>query len=300
MSIDVIIIGAGPAGVMAAVQLKRANFNIALFEANKVGGLLQAANLVENMAGFPTGIKGPKFCELLHQHLEKLNITPLNEQVEKVTWNKNEFQVQTSRQTLYSKYLIAASGTQPKLLPLPISEKIKNNIHQEIYSLLNCHQKNIAIIGGGDAAFDYALNLAAHNQISIFCRTKISCLPLLLERCQAHKNIKIWQNFELEEVLGLDKGLELKLKSGHENHSFSTDELLFAIGRKPNIEYLKQLGEEQTFKLIADRKVFLVGDVTNGLLRQTTIAAGDGIRAAMEIINLSHREHKEHRVFSSQ
>ncbi|MFH1873820.1 MAG: NAD(P)/FAD-dependent oxidoreductase [Pseudomonadota bacterium] len=284
MYVDIIIIGAGPAGVMAAVQLARANLKVALFEANKVGGLLHAANLVENLSGFPKPIPGPQICGLLNQHLARLEINPIYESVQKVSWCDQKFEVQTSAQTICSKYLIAASGTKPKSLPLAVPEQAKKRVHQEIYQLLSATNKTIAIIGGGDASFDYALNLTTNNKVDIFCRTQPSCLPLLFDRCQKQNNITIRQNVNLEQILPQEKGLELKLKSGHETSSFQADEVLFAIGREPNLAYLKPLADQTLIKLMTKKKLFLVGDLKNGILRQATIAAGDGMRAAMEII----------------
>ena len=94
---DVAIVGAGPAGIAASIYLKRAGFNVHLFEKNQVGGLLFNAYRVENYPGFPDGIKGDELCTLFKMQLEKWDIAPIFSKVIQITREKNKFILKTTK-----------------------------------------------------------------------------------------------------------------------------------------------------------------------------------------------------------
>ncbi len=81
MNKDVCVIGAGPSGIAAAIQLKRYNISPLILEMNRIGGLLNNANLIENYPGFPDGISGEKLCMLFNEQFNKCNITIINKEV---------------------------------------------------------------------------------------------------------------------------------------------------------------------------------------------------------------------------
>ncbi len=82
--IEIVIIGAGPAGSLAAVQLSRYGFRTFVFEKDRIGGLIRQANLIENCPGFPEGITGPEMAQLLQRQLEKAGIEVIFEEVKHV------------------------------------------------------------------------------------------------------------------------------------------------------------------------------------------------------------------------
>ena len=195
---DVAIIGAGPAGLSAAVQLKRYNTDILLFEKNLVGGLLRNANLVENYPGFGDGSSGIELVEQFSRHLDKTGLKVNYEEVKEIDYSKDKFFVKTNNKNTACKIVVIATGTKPQKIPgLKITEEICKLIFYEIYPILKVQNKNIAIIGAGDAAFDYALNLARFNKVTILNRgNETSCLSLLWER--AIKNETIFYNKIIE------------------------------------------------------------------------------------------------------
>lgn len=83
MIYDCIIIGAGPAGLIASVQLKRDNFNVMLIEKNAIGGLLKNSNLVENYLGFPNGITGTELVKVFKNQLRSSGLNPIHAEVKK-------------------------------------------------------------------------------------------------------------------------------------------------------------------------------------------------------------------------
>lgn len=293
MQTEVVIIGAGPAGVAAAVQLSRSGMDFMLLEKKSVGGLLNSASCVENFPGFPDGIKGKDFVGLLASHLKKFNIDPLFDEVLSVEFKKNNFEVTTKSNLIKSRYLIAASGTKARPVPFSVPEEVSCRVHSEIESLLGLSGLNIAVVGGGDAAFDYALNLCAGNKVYILCRSSPRCLPLLYNRARDCKKIKVFENIEIEKA-GLLRpfrarndniyGISIQYKTEGKSCNLDVDHVLFAIGREPEASYLKDFDLNDIEVLERKGRLVLCGDIKNGQARQAVIAAGDGLKAAMQII----------------
>ncbi len=110
----VVIIGAGPAGLAAAMQLKRQGIDPLVLERKLVGGLLLNANLVENYPGFVEGISGPELVSLFKDQAERLGVVIENEEVITASFEANHFRIVTNKRILKSQLLIAGSGTKPK------------------------------------------------------------------------------------------------------------------------------------------------------------------------------------------
>ena len=280
---NVIIIGAGPAGIACAMQLKRYNINSLVLEKDKIGGLLKNANLIENYPGFPNGISGDKFVQLLKKQSQSNKLDVKYEIVESVEFLDDTLSVKTNREIYHSKYLVIASGTKPIVPKTPkIPDNIKDKLFFEIYKLGQIKYKNIAIIGAGDCAFDHALNLGNNNKVIILNRSnRIKSLPILQDRISKVENIKYFDNTTVQEIGKIDKQLNLILKNN--DKSILVDYLLIAIGRKPNLDFIN-------IDLLKNPNVFQIGDVKNGRFRQTSIAVGDGTFTAMNINKILNRE----------
>jgi len=113
---NTVIIGAGPAGIAAAIYLKRAGVDPVLFEKNEnSGGLLQNADWVENYPGFPDGISGMNLINLFRKQLERMNIKVINQEVTDIQYDeKNHFVVSTNKTRMECRSVIAATGTYPQ------------------------------------------------------------------------------------------------------------------------------------------------------------------------------------------
>ena len=277
---NIAIIGAGPAGVSAAVQLRRYGFAVDVFEKNIVGGLARNANLIENLPPFHKGISGKHYARLLKKNLLAYIANPIYEEVESIEFRENWFIIFTDSEIRKYDIAIIASGTKPNSPSISLPES--NRIHYEVAVMPKTENNNIIIIGAGDAAFDYALNLANHgdNNIKILNRNdKLKCLPLLFERVKANPHIEYIENCELQAVESLANELIINTNNG----KFNCDYLLFAIGRSENRSFIGDSVLNNEIKLLNDKLLHYIGDVINGLYRQISIATGDGVRAAMEI-----------------
>lgn len=282
---EAVIIGAGPSGVSAAIGLKRAGRSFHIFERCQVGGLLRQANCVENYPGFSGGISGNKLSDCLAGHLSKLGVKPIYERVDKVSWNGKEFEIESVSASVRTSYLVVASGTKPKTPAIEIPSQAKKYVHSSILDLNDTEDSKIVIIGGGDVAFDYSLNLARRNKVFLLYRSASSCLPLLYERVNSNPQIEVIKEAHIESIIPKNDGVKLFYNKGGKNLSIGAHHVLFAVGRVAECGFLSDnISPAEITKLQEKKKLYLVGDVKNGNLRHAAIAAGDGLRAAMEII----------------
>jgi len=284
----VAIIGAGPAGVAAAIQLKRNDIDFLLFEKHKIGGLLLNANLIENYLGFPNGITGKKFVALMQKQLKTLDIEVIFNEINEVEYINNNFHLYANDCHYISDFLIIASGTKAiQDTNIAIEEKAKDKIFFEIADAPLDKMNKAAVIGSGDAAFDYALQLASHNIKSvIFIRgRKSKALPILNRRAEKNKNISIKTGRKLVSINNNVK-LNLTFQNIDSKEVVFVDYVFFAIGREPELTYAKNTFKAAINNLTKQKKLFMIGDVKNKISRQSSISTGEGIRAAMKIINL--------------
>ncbi len=283
---EVAIVGAGPAGIAAAIYLQRSSITPLLFEQARIGGLLNNAFLVENYPGFPSGIAGKNLVRKFRQHLLRWGISVVKERVTSVCKNKDSFILQAKKK-YRAQLLIIASGTKPKLPELDIKD-IQKKILFEIYPIRNIKKKRIIIVGAGDAALDYALNLGRYNKVTILNRSDdIKGLRLLYQRIRKSNNrrkgaIKYLKNIKILVVKKLNDFLTTQVLNNGKKTTLYCDYMVYAIGREPAVDFLpysmrRQLPDGD------NKRIFFVGDVRQGNLRQTAIAIGDGIKAAMKI-----------------
>ncbi len=245
--------------------------------------MVHNANLIENYPGFPNGLTGERMVSLLQSHIKACGVKIRFEQVTLLDYLQSKFLVRTDvSEQCYSRVIIA-SGTVPIESNLPgIADLVGKRVFYEVKDLRGVTGKHVGIIGAGDAAFDYALNLATHNTVTIYNKNDhISCLPLLWGRASRNSDIKYKPNFRLVEVELAGKRLSTKWDKSGGIVSGQVDYLLIAIGRRPNLDFASSTLMDQMEQLEEQGRIIKVGDVKNGLYRQIGISIGDGIRAAM-------------------
>jgi len=288
----VAIIGAGPAGIACAVQLKRNGTEFFLFEKNQTGGLFRNANLVENYLGFESGISGQFLIEKFKKNLEDLNINPILTEIKKVSFLDNNFHLKTNTDLFTSEFLVIASGTNPKELTLNLSER--QNPPEIFYEIADLPEKNyqgkiFIIIGAGDAAFDYALNLVNnYNALEIIILNRnnnAKCLPLLEKKAKKTGKIKHLKNIQVKNIEKTNKKMILSCITGNNSFNIDADFIISATGREPCLNFLDDKLLKDSLTLQKEGLLNFIGDVTNENYRQTSIATGDGIKTAMKIYN---------------
>lgn len=278
----VAIIGAGPAGISAAFCLNRFGIPCLVLEKDRIGGLARHANLVENNPLFPPA-KGWEVVGKLERAARKNKIRILFEKVEKTGYSGGRFNVETKKTIVRSDFLVVASGTRPGDAGFP--EKLG-----EDRVIVDCpayfkklRGKRIAVVGGGDAAFDYALNFARKNRVFLLNRSRrVKGLKLLFDRAARCPGIAYFGGTKIAGA-GREGGL-LKLKCRAKKSFFylNADYLVPAVGRTAEVSFMGGLSGRAGALKRRGRLLF-AGDVKNGIDRQILLAAADGMKAAMKI-----------------
>lgn len=285
----IIIIGFGPAGIACAIQLRRMGLHPLVIEKDLPGGMLPNANLVENYPGFPNGISGDKLAELFIRQAERFHIGVSKDEITSIENHEPVFYLQGKTKNYECEKLILATGTIP-YIPEGIPDDLigKGLIHSDIQRLKNLSGMTIGIIGAGDAAFDYSLSLAEKgNQVMIFNRGNvIKALKVLSEKVFINNSIKYYENHRLDSLeLSESKSLTAFFNSTSSNSKYSLDYLIFATGRTPSTGFFPDHPAGLHDSLVQQHRLYLIGDLKNGICRQVSAAVGDGVRAAMEIFH---------------
>jgi len=282
-TVDVAIIGSGPAGIASAIQLNRYGIkSLLLFDKKEHSSLLLNARMTENYLGFPDGISGIDLWHKFYTQLINNNIKQIFNYVDSLDFIESEqlFIITAGKNTYHAKYVIIASGTNPKKMDLT-----NNNIYYEITKIITKTVKDIAIIGAGDAAFDYALSMAKANNVSIFNRgTNINALSVLQEQVNLCNHIKYYDNTKVINLNSTNsKKQRLVLQHIDDSLELDFDYIIAAIGRIANKDFYSNNIRLLESILIKNKLLYLVGDVKNNIYRQVAIAVADGILAAMQL-----------------
>lgn len=303
---DVVVVGAGPAGVAATVQLVRQGLRPVVFERGEVGGMVWNARLIENYPGFPDGVGGPDMARLLEQELDRVGVRAVKEDVLSLDYADGLFVAETAARTVAARAAVVASGTMPRTLnEIELAPELTAGaaagasaevspdappdaparVLRDVYPLWRVSGARVAVVGAGDAAYDYALNLSERNEVTLLSRGDTpSCLPLLSRAAEACDAIDVRSNTSvLSARPAADGSLELSCSSSDAGFRMSADYLVVAIGREPADGFLSERLVAGLGELEADGVFAFAGDVRSGIYRQTAIAAGQGVKAGMVI-----------------
>ncbi|MFH1013793.1 MAG: NAD(P)/FAD-dependent oxidoreductase [Thermoplasmatota archaeon] len=289
---EVTIVGAGPAGIAAAIYLQRAELHPILLEKNEPGGLLRHAHHVENYPGFPCGISGCTLAKQFVKQLHTVGVSITKSAVNHVHHKDDTFLIETDKDHLVSSMIIIATGTIPRKLEIPGSTSIEGTrLFYEPRSIPlkeNRVKKRILVIGGGDIAFDYTLTLLNWgHEVTIISRSKPTCLPLLQDRV-IKNGATIHTMCVPEEIVEHREDILLRCRWNEHIEELPFDFIVVACGRASNTSFLSP-----TLKKCFDTALdipktslpglYFAGDVIRGTYRQVGIAVGDGIHAAMMV-----------------
>jgi thioredoxin reductase len=288
---DAGIIGAGPAGIAAAVQLARHGVRAVVFERGSIGGLLRTAWRVENFPGFPGGVSGPALAGLLGEQLRASGVELVREEVASLNREGELLVVRTDGRGVRCGAVIVASGTRPREVTDPeVPPDVRDRVFREVDELRGVRGAHVAVIGGGDAAFDYAMSLSEENDVTVLVRASSTrCLPILATKARSRRRVTVKALTRISAV-AKGSGGRLRLTSvseGGDGESVSADidadYLVMAVGREPDDGFLSEELRRDAPGLEERGELLFAGDVVTGIFRQASIAAGQGTHAAMKV-----------------
>jgi thioredoxin reductase len=223
---------------------------------------------------------------LFEEQAQYASVQVAFDRVRSLTYDGETFRVDTPDRVYNSQVVVIATGTRPMVFTdFPVPASLQERVYYEVYPLLGVVGKQIAIIGAGDAAFDYALNLARKNTLLILNRSdQVKCLPLLWERAASTPRITYHAKTAVSGLVEAPEGgIALECTGSSGTIRFQVDYLVGALGRDPCVDFISSELFERAPELERRGVLYWIGDVRNGIYRQTAIAVGDGIRAAMHI-----------------
>jgi thioredoxin reductase (NADPH) len=293
---DVIIIGAGPAGLTAGIYCARSGLSTLILEKTAVGGQVIKSDIVENYPGFPEGISGFELMEKMKKQAERFGAEFIGGEISALMADNSEMlTLNTSAGEKYSaKAVIIATGANPKKLGIKGEEELNG---KGVSYCATCdgplfRNKDVIVIGGGDSAVGEAIYLAklAKSLILVHRRDALRASKILQDRLFSGKNVRARWNCVPVEIMGISRveGLKIRNVKTNTEETVPANGIFVYVGLEPNTSFLKgKLDLDGQGFVTTDEKmqtslkgVFACGDVRKNMLKQVVTACAEGAQAA--------------------
>lgn len=288
---DVVVIGAGPGGMTAALYAARANLNVAMLDRGIYGGQMNNTDDIENYPGFTT-IKGPELGEKMYQGTVKAGVNFVYGDVQNVTVDDQQMKhIQTDSDELVASVVIIATGSNNRKLGVPGEEKFsgKGVSYCAVCDGSFFKGKNVTVVGGGDSAISEGLYLAnvTDGVNVIHRRDQLRAQKVLQNRAFDNDKIDFTWNTSVTEILGDENhvtGVKIHNNQVGDDTTLDTDGVFVYVGNFPNSQIFNNLNiTDQAGWIITNDQmettipgIYAIGDVRQKQLRQITTAVGDG------------------------
>lgn len=287
---DSIIIGAGPAGMTAAIYLARANKKVLIIEKETIGGQISSSPLVENYPGYE-GISGSVLANNMYNQVDKLGVDIELDEVTDIIPGELHT-VKTLDNEFKARTVIIATGVKYRLLGLENEiELIGNGIH----FCVSCDGafykgKHVAVVGGGNTGIINALALAdmCEKVYLIQDKDKLTGEKVLQDKLKQKVNVEVITNSVVSKIIGDDKLEKIIIKNGKKENEIIVDGMFISIGLMPQSDFLKGIIDLDKFNYAVsfDTKtkidgIFVAGDIRTKPFRQITTAVNDGTTSAL-------------------
>lgn len=299
---DIIIVGAGPAGLTAAIYARRALKKVLVLEALSYGGQIINTLEIENYPSI-SKISGFDFATNLYQQVKDLGAEVVFQKATEIKKLDFHFEVVTPKDVYQAKSVILSTGADNRKLGIPMEEEL---IGKGISYCATCDGnfykgKDVAVVGGGNTALEDALYLSgvANKVYLIHRRDEFRGNLVEVEKCRNQKNIEIIYNSNVTKLIGENhlEGVELTNLDGNQSE-IKVDGLFIAIGKVPENENFKDLIHvDESGYIVAGEDchtnipgIFVAGDNRKKELRQLVTATSDGAVAATEAIKYLSNE----------
>jgi thioredoxin reductase (NADPH) len=297
-TLNVVIIGSGPAGLTAAVYAARANLQPLLIEGIEAGGQLMLTTEVENFPGFRNGIMGPDLMAEMRAQAERFGTSIIQGNVTSVDVEASPIRITTSDGEYLTRSLVIATGASARLLGLPSERTLMGH---GVSTCATCdgyfyRGREIAVVGGGDSAMEEAVFLTkfASKVTIVHRRETLRASKIMQDKARANPKIAWILDSEVQEIKDTGKGEVTAMVVRHNKTGAVTEVpvhgVFVAIGHTPNTQLFKgQLELDANGYIITHDGaktsvpgVFACGDVQDHVYRQAITAAGSGCMAALD------------------
>lgn len=296
---DVIIIGAGPAGMTAALYASRSNLSVLMIERGAPGGQMNNTAEVENYPGFDS-IMGPELAYKMYENVEKFGTKNAYGIVMDIK-DKGTFKEVVCEDVVYQgKTVIIATGCEHRKLGVKGEEEFAGRgvSYCAVCDGAFFRNKKLVVVGGGDSAVEEAIYLTqfASEVLIVHRRDQLRAQKIIQDRAFSNEKISFAWNSVLEEIVGD----EMKVTAGRiknlvtsETSELAMDGVFIYVGLDPLTEPFKRIGLTNSTGWIEtdqDMKtkvpgIYAIGDVREKTLRQITTAVGEGGIAGQQVYN---------------
>jgi thioredoxin reductase (NADPH) len=297
---DVIVIGAGPAALTAAIYTTREDIDTLLFERGVIGGLAAVTDKIDNYPGFPDGVEGLKLADSLQAQAERFGAVIELGEVTKITDEGKYKRLETTSGDMRARAVLIATGSDYKKIGVPGEQEY---YARGVHYCATCdgafyREKRLVVVGGGNSAVQEAIFLTRFaSHIDLLVRSDhFRASDVLQHELEKHaEKITVHFNTTTDEIIGEDKSVVKVIgtdKTRNEKVEFETDGVFIFVGLMPNSQFLKEseikldeIGFVMTDQHLQTQMpgVFAAGDIRSGATMQIASAAGEGATAALKI-----------------
>ena len=287
---ELIVVGAGPAGITAAIYAARKKMDFVVL-ANNVGGQVVLSSEIENYTGFQF-ITGEELGAKFEEHLRKYKFNFRTEEVQEVKRDGDSFSVRSDAGTYLGKTVIVATGRKPRELKVPGETEFKN---RGVTYCATCDGPlfeglDVAVVGGGNSGLEATLQLIKiAKSVNLLHRgPQLKADTVLVEKAKASKKVKIWTNTQVKEIAGEKLVTGIKVQRNQKETMLPVQGVFIEIGSVPNSDMVGFVEKTCWGEIIVNCKcetsipgLFASGDVTNVPQKQIVVAAGEGCKASL-------------------
>jgi len=291
---DLIIIGAGPAGLTAGLYAGRFRLNTLILEKLSIGGQIILSGTIENFPGFPGYISTADLIEKIKAQVDRVNVPFAMEEAVEISANQGGYSIKTTENTYQTKTVVIASGARAKRLGAPGEERL---IGKGVSYCGTCDaplfkNKEICVVGGGDRAIEEAIFLTSYaSKVTlVHRRDEFRASKILVEHCQKNPKISFMLDSIIEEIIGQNRVEAVKIKNVKTGTlvEHPCQGVFVFVGINPNTGLVKNILQlDQSEFIITDLDmrtdqpgIFSAGDCRKSGLYQVVTACADGATAA--------------------